>query len=77
MHYLVTKREGKGEQYRVWSRIEVETVIIIPDNWLNTQRERTQMALMCYSRNELQKIIYTILSSAFVTKATSKSHLTS
>lgn len=38
----------------MWSRIEVEAMIIVPYDGLNTQRERTKVALMSYSCNKLQ-----------------------
>lgn len=48
-------RTTQRKNYRVRSWIEVETVIVIPDNWLNSQREGTEMALMCYSSYKLQR----------------------
>ncbi|KAH7833943.1 hypothetical protein Vadar_011289 [Vaccinium darrowii] len=35
--------------------IKLKTVIIVPDNGLYTQREGTEMALMCYGGNKLQQ----------------------
>lgn len=42
------------EKYRVRSRIEVETVIKIPDNGLYRKRKRAEMTLMCNGSNKLQ-----------------------
>lgn len=39
----------------MWSWIDVKTVIIVPDDGLYAQRQRAQMALMCYGSNKLQK----------------------
>lgn len=44
--------------YRMWSWIEMKTVIIIPDNRLYTQRKRAQMTLMCYGSNKLHQTLY-------------------
>lgn len=38
----------------MWSWIEVETMIIIPDDGLHTQWEWTQMTLMRYGSNKLK-----------------------
>ena len=38
----------------MWSRIEIETVVIIPDNRLYNKREWTEMTLMSYGSNKLQ-----------------------
>lgn len=56
MTYLVksTKIE-KEEQYRLWGGIKMKTVIVVPNNRLYSQREWTEMALMCYGGNKLQK----------------------
>lgn len=33
----------------------METVVIIPANWLNNQRKRAEMTLMSYGSNKLQE----------------------
>lgn len=33
----------------------MKTVVVIPDNWLNNQRKRTEMTLMSYGGNKLQE----------------------
>lgn len=44
-----------NKKYRVWSRIKVEAVVIIPYDGLHSERKGAEMALMSDSSNELQK----------------------
>lgn len=37
----------------MWIRIEVKTVVIIPNNGLYAEREGAKMTLMCYGSNKL------------------------
>lgn len=40
--------------YRMWGGIEMETMVVIPDNGLYAQWQRTKMTLMCDCSNKLQ-----------------------
>jgi hypothetical protein len=38
----------------MWSWIEIETMVVIPDNRLYDKREWTEMTLVSYGSNKLQ-----------------------
>lgn len=47
---------SRGDKlYRMRSRIQAETMIVIPANWLNCERKRTEMTLVDNGSNQLQK----------------------
>lgn len=48
------QQKFKYEQYRVRSWIKIKTMVIIPNNRLNSKGQWTEMTLMGYGSNKLQ-----------------------